>query len=279
VRGRNRDAVHAFSTGGDGQQAQDTMHKAIFITGAATGIGAETARLFARNGWLVGASDLNLAGLEALQRELGADRVSIHAADVRDHAAVVGAIRAFADTTGGRLDVLFANAGIAFFGPDEQIPIERKTLIVGVNANGVVNTIDAAFPYLKATPGAHVVAMSSASAEYGVPHHAVYSATKFFVRGYTEALNIEYRAHDIQVSAIYVAYVRTGMVLDAEVKPASIDTLGVNVTPQAVAQRVWKAVHGNRSHWYVGLEARALHLATRLLGCGMMPVVRKVTKT
>ena len=72
------------------------VQKSIFITGAAAGIGAETARLFARNGWQVGASDVNEAALGALQRELGAERVSLHPADVRDRAAIAAALGDFA---------------------------------------------------------------------------------------------------------------------------------------------------------------------------------------
>jgi len=254
------------------------MANSIFITGAAAGIGAETARLFARNGWLVGASDVSLERLQALQQELGADRVSLHVADVRDRAALRIAVDGFTRLTGGRLDAAFANAGVLFMGPDESLTEVQRNLLVDVNVKGVLNTVDAVFPYLKATPGAHLVAMASTSAEYGSPHHAVYGATKFFVRGYTEALNIEYRAYDIQVSAIYVAYVQTGMVFDANVKPATIDTLGVKVTPQQVAEHVWKAVHGHRIRWYVGFDARAINLAVRLLGTWVAPVYRRLAK-
>ena len=250
--------------------------RAIFITGAGAGIGAETARLFARNGWLVGASDVDATALAALERELGAERVSTHVADVRDRASVAAALAAFMRRTGGRLDALFANAGVLFMGPHETITEAQKNLLVDVNVKGVIHTIDAGFEYLKGTPGAHVVAMSSTSAEYGSPEHAVYSATKFFVRGLTEALNIEFRAHDIQVSAVYVAYVQTGMVFDAKVKPASIERLGVKVTPQMVASTVWKAVHGNRVHWRVGLDARLINFAVRLLGSGVAPVYRRL---
>jgi NADP-dependent 3-hydroxy acid dehydrogenase YdfG len=248
----------------------------IFITGAGAGIGAETARLFARNGWIVGASDVNEAALGALQRELGAERVSVHTADVRDRASVESAVRDFAASSGGRLDALFVNAGVLFMGPDETITPAQKNLLVDVNVRGVIHTIDAAFPFLRKTPGAHVVAMASTSAEYGSPQHAVYSATKFFVRGLTEALDIEYREHGIQVSAIYVAYVQTGMVLDAQVKPASIERLGVKITPARVAATVWKAVHGNRVHWRVGLDARMINLAARLLGAGIAPIYRRI---
>jgi NADP-dependent 3-hydroxy acid dehydrogenase YdfG len=253
-----------------------TADKTIFITGAGAGIGAETARLFARNGWRVGASDVNVAALAALEQELGAERVSTHVADVRDRASVEAALGAFVQGSGGRLDALFANAGVLFMGRHETITEAQKNLLVDVNVKGVINTIDAGFEYLRRTPGAHLVAMASTSAEYGSPEHAVYSATKFFVRGLTEALNIEYGTHGIQVSAIYVAYVQTGMVFDAKVKPASIERLGVKVTPQEVAATVWKAVHGHRVHWRVGLDARLINLAVRLLGSGIAPVYRRL---
>lgn len=250
--------------------------RSIFITGAAAGIGAETARLFARNGWRVGASDVDADALAKLQAELGPDRVSTHVADVRDRGAVAAVLSEFAAGTAGRLDAVFANAGVLFMGPDETIAPSQKDLLVDVNVKGVIHTFDAAFPYLKQTPGAHAVAMASTSAEYGSPEHAVYSATKFFVRGLTEALNIEYRAHGIQVSAIYVAYVQTGMVFDAAVKPASIERLGVKITPQRVAAAVWTAVHGDRVHWRVGLDARMINYAVRLLGAGVAPVFRRI---
>jgi hypothetical protein len=66
------------------------------------------------------------------------------------------------------------------------------------------------------------------------------------------------------------------MVFDAAVKPASIERLGVKVTPQQVASTVWKAVHGNRVHWRVGLDARLINLAVRLLGGGIAPVYRRL---
>ena len=243
-----------------------SRRKSIFITGAAAGIGAATARLFASRGWLVGASDVDGAALESLQRELGPDKVITRVVDVRDFAAVEAAISEFAAASDGQLDAVFANAGVLFMGPHESVTRAQKDLLVDVNVRGVLHTFDAAFAFLRQTPGAHALAMCSTSAEYGAPEHAVYSATKFFVRGLTEALNIEYRRHGIQVSAIYVAYVQTGMVFDAQVKPASVERMGVKVTPGQVAETAWRAVHGNRSHWRVGADARLMNLVARLLG-------------
>jgi NADP-dependent 3-hydroxy acid dehydrogenase YdfG len=256
-----------------------TAPRSIFITGAARGIGAETARLFRANGWRVGASDVNADALAALECESGSERLSTHPADVRDFAAIESALGDFARSTGGRLDAVFANAGVLFMGPDERITRSQKDLLVDVNVRGVIHTVDAAFPYLARTPGARVVAMSSTSAEYGSPEHAVYGATKFFVRGLTEALDIEYRAHGIRVAGIYVPYVQTGMVFDAPVKPASIERLGVKIPPRRVAETVWRAVNGrHRVHWRVGLDAKLINAAVRLLGGGIAPIYARIMR-
>jgi len=254
------------------------MSKGIFITGAGAGIGAATARLFAVNGWSVGAADIDQSNLQTLRTEIGPDHCKSYLVDVRDRGALAAAVADYVASRDGRLDAVFANAGVLFMGADAGISAEQKALQVDINVKGVINTFDAALPHLKRTPGAHAVAMCSTSAEYGVPQHAVYSATKFFVRGYTEALNIEYRRTGPNVSGIYVSYVNTGMVRDAKVKAASIESLGVKVQPEDVARAVWRAVHGKRSHWRVGLDAKVTHAAVRLLGSWVAPVYARLMR-
>jgi len=255
------------------------MPKAIFITGAAAGIGAATARLFVARGWHVGGCDLRPAGIEALADELGHERFTPFVADVRDRESLARAITEFASRNGGKLDTVFANAGVLFMAPDERIPPEQKDLQVDVNVKGVVHAFDAAMPFLKRTaPGSHAIAMASTSAEYGTPHHAIYSATKFFVRGYTEALDIEYRRQGINVCGIYVSYVDTGMVRNAEWKAASIETMGVKARAEDVAAMVWNAAHGNRAHWRVGLDAKFSHFAVRLLGSWVAPIYARMVQ-
>jgi len=252
--------------------------QAIFITGAAAGIGAETARLFAGRGWRVGACDVDEPGLAALERELGADRVSTFVADVTHFDAVEAALGAFVAGAGDRLDAVFANAGVLFMGPNETIGRRQKDRLVDVNVRGLMHAFDAAFPYLAHTPGSCAIAMSSTSAEYGLPQHAVYSATKFFVRGLTEALDIEYRKHGVRVAGVYVPYVQTAMVYDAAVKPATVERLGVRIPPRRVAETVWRAVHGRRVHWRVGLEAKLIGLVARLLGARIAPIYGWLTR-
>ncbi len=253
--------------------------RSIFITGAGGGIGSATARLFAARGWQVGGCDLNLATIEALADAIGREHFTPCVADVRDRAALAAAIDVFAARHGGRLDAVFANAGVLFMSPDDQVTPEQKDLQVDVNVKGVMHTFDAAMPYLKAAaPGAHAVAMASTSAEYGSPHHAVYSATKFFVRGYTEALNIEYRPQGINVCGVYAAYVDTGMVRNAQWQAASIATMGVRAKPEDIAAMVWKAVHGKRAHWRVGLDAKLSHYAVRLFGSWVAPAYSRMMR-
>jgi short-subunit dehydrogenase len=91
--------------------------------------------------------------------------------------------------------------------------------------------------------------MCSASAIYGIPELAVYSATKHAVKALTEALDIELEKYGITVSDILVPYVRTPLVTDADVKAFSIEKMGVHVEPRQVAETVWKAAHGSKIHW------------------------------
>ena len=255
-----------------------TRPRTIFITGAGAGIGAATARVFASRGWLVGGSALHGEHLAAVQADLGA-RFVPYVADVRERATMHDVMAEFAGRHGGgRLDAVFANAGVLFMGPDESLTAAQKQALIDVNVCGVVHTFDAALPHLhRAAPGAHAIAMASTSAEYGSPHHALYGATKFFVRGYTEALAIEHRRTGVQVSAIYVSYVNTAMVAEANFRPRSIDALGIKATPQQVAQVVWRAAHGRRVHWRVGSDAKLTHYAVRLLGAWVAPVYARLT--
>lgn len=230
----------------------------IFITGAASGIGRQTARLFAAQGWLVGAADRDAEGLRSLQDELGPGRCLCLAMDVTDPASFQAAMAAFGEHTGGTLDVLFNNAGILRMGPNDAIPLAQQHLTVDVNIKGLLTGIDCALPYLKRTPGARIISMCSTSALYGMPELAVYSATKHAVAALTEALDLELERHGIAVSDIMAPYVNTPMVSAAEHKAHSVASSGVNLEPQQIARLVWKAAHGHKLHWKI-------HYLTHLL--------------
>lgn len=252
-----------------------TYQKTILISGAASGIGRQTALLFASRGWQVAAADVNAAALNSLVAELGGSVIPI-LGDVRTREGAQAIVQAATAQSGGKLDCLFNCAGLLEMGPHVEIPADRVDRLIDVNIKGVTYCIDAAFTALAATPGAHIVNMSSTSAEYGTPDHAMYSASKFFVRGLTESLNIEFERHDIQVSAILVAYVQTPMVNDAQTKAAAVEKLGVKVKPQDVAETVWKAAHGNKVLWRNGFDATALNITVRLLGSSVRGIYKKL---
>ena len=228
----------------------------VFITGAGAGIGLEAARLFHSHGWYVGIFDVNPASADAAATALGGDSCYAGPVDVRQPDSIQSALNAFAEQTGGRLDVLINNAGVLRVSPFEEVALDVHHAQIEVNIKGLVSCTHLAFPLLRDTPGARVINMASASAQFGVPDFATYSATKFFVRGLTEALNIEWRRHDIRVCDIWPPFVKTAMVEGVE--SDVIERMGVNLMPDQVAEVIWKAAHGRKVHWPVGLQFKVL---------------------
>lgn len=234
----------------------------VFISGAAAGIGRATAMTFARRGYRVGAYDVDLAGLASLRDEVSArgGDIAIGQLDVTDAANWSEQLLAFTGRS-GRLDVLVNNAGVLASGPFEDIPLDTQRRIVEVNVNGTLTGLHTAFPYLRDTPGAQVVNLCSASAIYGQPELATYSATKFAVRGLTEALELEWRRHGIRVIAMWPLFVQTAMVDGLHTN--STRTLGIHLTAADVAEDIYAATHPTRSrlprvHYPVGRQTKAL---------------------
>ncbi len=246
--------------------------KTILITGAASGIGRETARLFVSRGWRVALIDINEEGLNALAAELGVECCFTRKLDVRDGADYQQAVAELGAWSGGRLDALFNCAGIMRMGPFAQTPLEEHRLTVEINVIGVVNGIYASLDLLRKTPGAHIVSMGSASGIYGVPDLATYSASKFFIRGFTEALNIELAKDDITVTDLMPLYVDTPMVRTQTYRAGSLETFGSKRTPQQIAGLVWNAVHSRKVHWVPGALLKALNYVG-----GAFPFVSKPT--
>lgn len=250
------------------------MKKTIFITGAASGIGRETALLFAARGWFVGIADIDAVGLAQLAREIGEENCKALELDVTDVAQYRQAITRFVASTRGRLDVLFNNAGILRMGRNEDIPLAQQYLTLDINVKGVLNGIHCALPALRTTAGAHIVTMCSTSAIYGMPELAVYSASKHAVHALTDALDLELERYGIVVSDIMAPYVNTPMVTAASTQASSVRSTGVNVQPQQVAEVVWKAAHGHKRHWKVHYLTHLLVATFTLLPMLRRPVIK-----
>lgn len=223
--------------------------KSIFITGAASGIGMETALLFARHGWFVGLFDMNENGLGSLVEQIGVDRCCMLRLDVTNPDDFENAARLFSGRAHGKLDVLFNCAGVTFNGPFAQVPIPKLQQIIRVNVEGTIIGIRACLDLLRATQGSRVINMSSASAFYGVPEMATYSASKAAIRALTEALNLELEREGITVSDIMPSFVDTPMVTAQSYEVGGVRSLGVRLTAKQVAEVIWEAAHGKKVHW------------------------------
>jgi NAD(P)-dependent dehydrogenase (short-subunit alcohol dehydrogenase family) len=238
------------------------MAQSIFVTGAASGIGQATARLFGRRGWFVGCYDVDVEGARRVAEEVG--RSATHGRlDVTREESWKLAVQDFAGACGrAEIDVLFNCAGILRMGRFETIPLEESRRQLDVNVMGVVLGIHACLPALERARGT-IVNMSSASAIYGGPELAVYSATKFAVRALTEALDVEFGDKGVRICDVMPGYVDTPMVRAQERPAKTMDRMGVKLTAEDVAEVVWTAAHGTGLHY---VPQRDLDVLARLNG-------------
>lgn len=259
----------------------------IFITGAASGLGRETARLFAAKGWFVGGTDINGPGLEALTGELGSDALYTANHDVTDRAAWTHAVDGFAEATGGRMDLFFNNAGIGIGGPFEQVPEEGTARVIAINFEGVVHGVYACFPFLKETAQAKgratLVNMGSAAGLVSPPGAAIYGATKFAVRGLTEALYGEFARFGIRVCELQPAFLDTA-ILDSRAPGDTATTKDlltqakVPILPASVvSDAIWQIAHDAKPkvHYALGGPAKQLQFLARFLPKTLRARVRK----
>ncbi|MEO1101773.1 MAG: SDR family oxidoreductase [Pseudomonadota bacterium] len=252
--------------------AEARGRKSIFVTGAASGIGAETARYFAERDWFVGLYDVNEAGLAEVANEIGAANCTFGKLDVRERTDWKAAVAGFTEATEGAMNVLFNNAGVGRHGWFEEITPEDSDWIIDVNVKGVVNGVYACLPLLRQTVGARVVNTASTAGMVGSPQLAVYSATKFAVRGLTEALDAEFRDIDVRVTSLMPWFIDTP-ILDMPSHEGSnhrmkddIEAAGQNVYPVSLAaERAWEAAHGKDIHYMVGKDAERARFVARFL--------------
>ena len=245
--------------------------KAIFITGGGSGIGQAVAKRFAREGWRVGLADVSAKGLSATAAMLPAGMVDTYTMDVRDREAWKTNLDDFTSKTGGRLDVLFNNAGIGTGGPIAQMSFEDMDRVVAINLGGVLNGAKIGHAYLAKTPGSCLLNTASASAIYGTSGLVVYSATKFGVRALTEGLDGEWFADGIKVRDLVPGFIDTPL-LQGGIEGSNqnirevVTAAGLELTSaDDVAEAAWQAVHGDAVHTYVGKTAFRLKFAAKWL--------------
>ena len=259
----------------------NAAQKSIFITGGGSGIGQATATLFAARGWRIGLADVDAKGLAGTAAMLPAGMVETYEMDVRDRDAWVASLDAFTAPAGGRLDVLFNNAGIGTGGPLAEMSFEDIDRTVSINLMGALNGARIGYAYLARTPGSCLLNTASASAIYGTSGLVPYSMTKFGVRALTEGLDGEWHGAGIKVRDLVPGFIETPLLN----KPVSgsnqsiretVTAAGLELTPvDNVAEAAWAAVHGDRLHSYVGKTAFRLAFAARWMPGKLRKMMRR----
>ena len=248
------------------------------VTGAGSGIGQALAVRLARAGAALALLDRDgpAADDTARQcRDAGA-QAQVWAVDVTDHEALAGCAAAVAGDL-GRASLLFCAAGVIHTGTVLASRWEDASRVVAVNLIGAMGTVDVFLPALAGPGGGHVVLMSSGFGLTAASRFAAYSASKFGVRGYAEALAQEMAlgGHRVRVTCAYPGVVRTqilrrGTFADGEDPDAAADGFDrlARTSPDGAAESILRQARRGRARVLVGADARAAAVAERILGGG-----------
>jgi len=173
----------------------------VFITGISSGFGLETAKLLSEEGHTVYGTVRR--SVEPLPK------VNYIQLDVRDRDAVKKAVDEVVEKE-GRIDVLVNNAGMGIGGPLEFATEEEIRLQMDTNFMGLVHCVDAVLPHMRKQGGGKIIALSSIGGLMGLPFQGFYSASKFAVEGYCEALRLETKTFGIKVIVLRPGDFSTG---------------------------------------------------------------------
>ena len=183
----------------------NSIEKVAIVTGAGTGIGRQTALALLKENYAVALAGRRVERLEetAAKAEPSGSRTLVAPTDLSDPASV-RALFAKTKEAFGRLDVLFNNAGLARLTWLEELdPIKDIQLQLQVNLSGAIQMSRAVLPHMILRGSGHIINTGSIAGLVGTPTYSVYAASKFGLRGFTEALRREVGIHGINVSGIY----------------------------------------------------------------------------
>ncbi len=199
---------------------ENVAGKVVVITGASSGLGAETARHLVKAGAKVALGARRKGRLDALVAELGADSASAFQVDVTDREQVEAFVKD-AHAKWGRIDVMINNAGLMPLAPLEMMRFDEWNQCIDVNIKGVLWGIAAALPYFKEHKSGQFINVSSVAGHTIGVGGAIYSATKYSVRVISEALRKEVKPYNIRTTVLSPGAVDTEL-------PASVGAPGVN---------------------------------------------------
>lgn len=246
------------------------------ITGAGSGIGRALALELAGRGARLAVSDVNavaVADTAASCEKLGVQAKG-YVLDVADREAVhAHADEVVADF--GQVNLVVNNAGVAVMATVEEMTYEDFDWIMGINFWGVIHGTKAFLPHLIASGEGHLVNVSSVFGLVGVPTQSAYNATKFAVRGFTEALRQEMQIakRPVGVSCVHPGGIRTNIARDArsagdipDEKKASDFAKIARTSPENAAKTILRGVERDRARILIGADAHVIDAAPRVLG-------------
>ena len=211
-------------------------NKVAVVTGGSSGIGLATARRFIADGAQVVITGRNQETLDAAIAELG-DRATGIRGDVAN-LEDLDRLFAYVGEKFGRVDVLFANAGIAPFVPVEAVTGEHFDVLFNINVRGLFFTVQKALPLL--SEGASVILTASVVAQSGLPNTSVYSATKAAVRSLGRTLAAELSPRGIRVNVVSPGLIDTPLVGKLGLSEDELEAFGAQVVQQTPLGRPGK---------------------------------------
>jgi short-subunit dehydrogenase len=251
---------------------------AAAITGAASGIGRALALELAARGCDLALADRDEAGLQAVAAEIAktaSQKVSTHRIDVSEPAAIAVFAQAATSAHPG-LNILVNNAGVALLGAFSEIDQAQMDWLMNINFWGVVHSTRAFLPHLARQHEAHIVNVSSIFGIVAPPGQTAYSAAKFAVRGFSEALRHELQMANspIKLSVVHPGGVLTNIVRNSRAgvgvtdnarRAESIERFDAvaKTTPKAAALRIIQGIEKNQPRILIGNDARFMDLLQR----------------
>jgi NAD(P)-dependent dehydrogenase (short-subunit alcohol dehydrogenase family) len=265
-------------------------HRVAVITGAGGGIGRATALSLARRGCHLALADIDEAGLaethaQALRLSV---RASKHPLDVADRAAVA-ALPAEVLKSHPGVDLLVNNAGVALGGHFDQVSETDFDWLMEINFHGVVRMTRAILPLLRVSDDARIVNISSVFGLISPPGQSAYSASKFAVRGFSNALRLELSGTRVGVSVVHPGGVATAIARNARVSAdTSAEEKGrrlalaeklLRLPPEKAAQIIVRGIEKRRARILVGRDAVFIALIERLFPVSYWRVLGRGVQT
>ena len=256
------------------------------VTGAASGIGAALAEALAARGCNLALADVNAPSLGAVASRARSRGVGVseHQLDVADRQAVAALPEAVL-AEHGRVSILVNNAGVALGGSFEQVSAEDFDWLLSINFGGVVNMTRAFLPALRRESMAQIVNLSSIFGIVAPPGQVAYAASKFAVRGFSEALRHELEGSSVGVLVVHPGGVRTAIAANArlgavsgaerEAQAKRWERL-LRLPPEAAAERIVRAIERREKRVLVGRDARQVALIQRLVPVGYWSVITRL---